>query len=116
MFQIRVENKNTELPLPDVEYTYYVSKDASDHLRFDPSSLAEHHYNDPLLRFLRSPRKEVPPGESNEESVEPISSMEPSKPEHIAQTTKEPMGFEWKMDEIPKECTSCSGKFCIAST
>ncbi|KAL5110144.1 A disintegrin and metalloproteinase with thrombospondin motif gon-1 [Taenia crassiceps] len=106
---IRVENKNTELPLPDVEYTYYVSKDSSGHLRFDPSGLAEQHYNDPLLRFLRSPRKEAPPGESNEESVEPIPPLEPSKPEYLPQTTKEPIGFEWKMDEIPKECTSCSG-------
>ncbi|VDK41458.1 unnamed protein product, partial [Taenia asiatica] len=80
---IRVENKNTELPLPDVEYTYYVSKDASNHLRFDPSSLAEHHYNDPLLRFLRSPRKEAPSEESNEESVEPIPPLGPSKPDHL---------------------------------
>ncbi|CDS42751.1 a disintegrin and metalloproteinase with [Echinococcus multilocularis] len=106
---IRVENKNTKLPLPDVEYTYYVSKDASDHLRFDPSGLAVHHYNDPLLRFLRSPRKGAPAEESNEENVEPNPPLETSKPEHSSQTIKEPVGFEWKMDEVPKECTSCSG-------
>ncbi|VDM31980.1 unnamed protein product [Hydatigera taeniaeformis] len=106
---IRVENKNTELPLPDVKYTYYVSKDAGDRLRFDPLSSAEHHYNDPLLRFLRSPRKEAPLDDTNEEGVEKLSPLGPSRTGHPPHTTKEPMGFEWKMDEIPKECTSCSG-------
>uniref|UniRef100_A0A5K3F8S5 Peptidase M12B domain-containing protein n=1 Tax=Mesocestoides corti TaxID=53468 RepID=A0A5K3F8S5_MESCO len=106
---IRVENKNTELPLPDVEYVYYVSKDASDHLRFDPLRIAEQQYDDPLLRFLRSPRKEAPAEEPNDESVESVPPLEPTNPASSSKPPEESIRFEWKMDEVPKECTSCAG-------
>ncbi|VDO11844.1 unnamed protein product [Rodentolepis nana] len=93
---IRIENKDTTQPLPDVNYTYYVDKGSKD-LRFNPD---DYHSSDPLLPFLRSPRKDTP--------VE-----EPSAVATYQRTQNEPIHFEWKMDEVPKECTSCSAYFCF---
>ena len=87
-----------------------MDKDTSDRLRFDPSGSADYHYNDPLLRFLRSPRKEVPTPDANDEAGA-SASAEPTKPDHSLQSANEPIRFEWRIDEVPKECTSCAGNF-----
>ncbi|VDL60935.1 unnamed protein product [Hymenolepis diminuta] len=102
LFIIRVENKDTTQPLPNVNYTYYVDKGSRD-LRFDPNDYLS---SDPLLRFLRSPRKDTP----TEEPTADGNSVSYAPPVAIYQRTPdEPIRFEWKMDEVPKECTSCSG-------
>lgn len=86
-----------------MNYTYYVDKGSRD-LRFDPNDYLS---SDPLLRFLRSPRKDTP----TEEPTADGNSVSYAPPVAIYQRTPdEPIRFEWKMDEVPKECTSCSGR------
>ena len=91
-----------------------MSKNARDHLRFDPTAYTEHHYNDPLLRFLRSSRKDIAPSEVQAagevvESSGPAANQSP--PEKSPRQPEEPIRFEWRTDEVPKECTSCAGEF-----
>lgn len=93
-----------------MEYTYYVDRDSRD-LRFNPSGMTEYHYNDPLLRFLRSSRKEPLVEVPAEQNSDPGPPMEPSVAESYNRTPDDTVRFEWKMDEVPKECISCSGKY-----
>uniref|UniRef100_A0A0X3NSN5 A disintegrin and metalloproteinase with thrombospondin motifs 1 n=1 Tax=Schistocephalus solidus TaxID=70667 RepID=A0A0X3NSN5_SCHSO len=127
---IRVENKDTDLPLPEVEYTYYVSKtDTRDQLRFEPAVLAalRERPGDALIRYQRSSRAQQSIEKAQNDPAQPrpaeggagggynvnqnlrlaVTTITPTTTTTSAQ--KSANRFVWRMDDVPGRCTSCVG-------
>ncbi|VDL89609.1 unnamed protein product [Schistocephalus solidus] len=128
---IRVENKDTDLPLPEVEYTYYVSKtDTRDQLRFEPAVLAalRERPGDALIRYQRSSRAQQSIEKAQNDPAQPrpaeggagggynvnqnlrlaVTTITPTTTTTTS-AQKSANRFVWRMDDVPGRCTSCVG-------
>ncbi|KAL7064478.1 hypothetical protein AAHC03_05321 [Spirometra sp. Aus1] len=130
---ISVENKDTSLPLPEVEYRYYVSKtDAGDHLRFEPAVLAvlRDRPGDALARYQRSSRRQQSIEKAQHDPAQPrpaesgaaeaggggynvsrnlrvaVTTIAPTTPTAAQKSANR---FVWRMHDVPGRCTSCVG-------